>query len=157
MHIGLGYAYMLCNLPPEEVGTQNTLARLLTLNMILLLDSHGINPTINVMSHKNFPLAGLYRLLDVFTAKLLFLTSVTVVLNCLSCNYCTFWNVAQLSVWLHSSECISPFTLCKEGSESQQQNRDRADTFIAGSRLMHITIDQIMVLEPTILQENCVA
>ena len=45
VHIGLGY--FIHNLPPEEVGTQNTLARLQTLNIILLLYSHGIDLTVN--------------------------------------------------------------------------------------------------------------
>lgn len=33
------------------------------------------------------------------------------------------------------------------GSDPEPK-RDRADTFIAGSQLMHITVDQIKVLEP---------
>jgi hypothetical protein len=61
---------MLHHLPAEEVGTQqNTLARLLTLNMILLLDSHATDLTVNVTSRENLPLVGLHRLLDVFTTN----------------------------------------------------------------------------------------
>lgn len=53
---------MLRNSPPdEEVGNQNTLARLLTLNKIMLLDSNVIDKTVNVMSNKKCPLVDLYR------------------------------------------------------------------------------------------------
>lgn len=45
---------MLHDLPTEEVGTQNTLSKLLTLNWIVLLDGNEIDLTVNVILQKTF-------------------------------------------------------------------------------------------------------
>lgn len=57
-------------------------------------------------------------------------------------------------IWMH----VSLHSLHKGGAiESRQRNRVREDMLILGRKLMPITVDKNMVLEPQIMQEHCVA